>query len=167
MASTHDLDGAEAFDPIDIVESIAARHDWEFDRIADDQITMSVEGQWRTYALTLAWSSADEMLRLISTFEMEPPEDRLPQLYELLNLTNDQCWAGAFTYWADQRLMVWRYGLALDGGQVADPEQIARMISAAVSAAERFYPAFQLATWGRRTVDSSMKIAICEAYGRA
>ena len=34
--------------PIDLVEHLAQHHEWDFDRIADDQIAMSVEGQWRT-----------------------------------------------------------------------------------------------------------------------
>ena len=34
--------------PIDIVETLAEHHDWDFDRIADDQIAMAVVGQWRT-----------------------------------------------------------------------------------------------------------------------
>ena len=90
----------EDIHPIDIVEHLAEHHDWDFDRIADDQIAMAVEGQWRTYSITLAWSGYDETLRMICTFEMDPPEEKLPQLYELLNAMNDQCWAGAFTYWA-------------------------------------------------------------------
>jgi hypothetical protein len=153
--------------PIDIVEHIAEHHDWDFDRIADDQIAMAVEGQWRTYSITLAWSAYDETLRLICTFEMEPPEARLPELYEALNLTNDQIWAGAFTYWYEQRLMVYRYGLVLAGGQVAGPEQLNLLIGSAVVNCERFYPAFQLATWGDRSVEDAMKVAISEAYGRA
>ena len=44
--------------PIDIVETLAEHHAWEFDRVTDDQIAMAVEGQWRTYSLTLAWSRA-------------------------------------------------------------------------------------------------------------
>jgi hypothetical protein len=157
----------EDLHPIDIVEHIAEHHDWEFDRVADDQIAMAVVGQWRTYSITLAWSAYDETLRLICTFEMEPPDDKLPSLYELLNRVNDACWAGAFTFWQEQRLMVYRYGLVLSGGQIANPEQIDQMIGAAVSAAERYYPAFQLATWGNRTANDSMQIAIAEAYGRA
>jgi hypothetical protein len=87
--------------PIDIVENLAAHHDWDFDRIGDDQIAMAVEGQWRTYSLTLAWSAYEETLRLVCSYEMEPPEAKIPQLYELINLMNDQCWAGGFTYWAE------------------------------------------------------------------
>ncbi|MCU0912463.1 MAG: YbjN domain-containing protein [Rhodobacteraceae bacterium] len=153
--------------PIDIVETLAERHAWDFDRVADDQIAMAVEAQWRTYSITLAWSAQDETLRLICTFEMEPPEARLPALHEALNRINDNCWAGAFTYWHEQRLMVWRYGLVLAGGQVATPEQIDRLIGTAVGTSERFYPAFQLVTWGERPAEEAMQVAIAEAYGRA
>jgi len=158
---------AEDLHPIDIVETLAEHHEWDFDRVGDDQIAMAVEGQWRTYSITLAWSSYDETLRLICTFEMEPPEDKLPLLYEALNHVNDKCWSGAFTYWHEQRLMVYRYGLVLAGGQVAGPEQIDTLINAAVLSAERFYPAFQLVSWGDQTPTEAMQVAIAEAYGRA
>lgn len=153
--------------PIDIVEDIAANHAWEFDRVTDDQIAMAVEGQWRTYSLTLAWSAQDETLRLICTFEMEPPAARMPQIHDLINRCNDLVWTGAFTYWAEQKLMVWRYGLCLAGGQVAGAEQIDYLISSAVVAAERFYPAFQLVAWSEQLPTEAMKIAMTEAYGRA
>ncbi|MGH1452338.1 MAG: YbjN domain-containing protein [Paracoccaceae bacterium] len=158
---------SEEIHPIDIVEHIAEHHDWDFDRIGDDQIAMAVEGQWRTYSITLAWSGYDETLRLICTFEMEPPEETLPILYETLNAVNDQCWAGNFTYWDAQKLMVYRYGLVLSGGQMASPEQIDTMINAAVRNAERYYPALQLVVWGGRSPAEAMQIAIAEAYGRA
>ncbi|EAR49788.1 hypothetical protein OG2516_14056 [Oceanicola granulosus HTCC2516] len=166
MALTEHIPSDEIH-PIDLVEHIAEHHEWEFDRIADDQIAMAVEGQWRTYSITLAWSAYDETLRLICTFEMEPPEERVGALYEALNRANDLCWAGAFTYWAEQKLMVWRYGLVLAGEQVAGPDQLDTMIRAAVTNAERFYPAFQLVTWAERSADEAIQVAIAEAYGRA
>ncbi|MGA9253700.1 MAG: YbjN domain-containing protein [Roseobacter sp.] len=153
--------------PIDIVEHLAAHHEWDFDRISDEQIAMAVEGQWRTYSLTLAWSAYDETLRMVCTFDMEPPEEKLPDLYALLNLVNDQCWAGAFTYWAEQKLMVYRYGLVLAGGNVASADQIDTMIGAAVMSAERYYPALQLLIWGDKTPEAALQVAIAEAYGRA
>ena len=153
--------------PIDIVESLAAHHEWDFDRIAEDQIAMAVEGQWRTYSITLAWSGYDETLRMVCTFEMEPPADKLALLYETLNAINDECWAGAFTYWAEQKLMVYRYGLVLAGGQMANPDQINTLISAAVTSAERYYPALQLVVYGDRSPKDALQIAMAEAYGRA
>ena len=153
--------------PIDIVEHLAEDHDWEFDRVGDDQIAMAVEGQWRTYSLTLAWSASDETLRMVCSFEMEPPEAKLPILYQTLNEVNDRCWAGAFTYWAEQKLMVYRYGLVMAGAPAVHPDQVDTLIRTAVLSAERFYPAFQLVIWGDRTPKNAMQVAMAEAYGRA
>ncbi|MEL6570716.1 MAG: YbjN domain-containing protein [Pseudomonadota bacterium] len=153
--------------PIDLVEHIANYHEWEFDRIHDDQIAMAVEGQWRTYSITLAWSAYDETLRLICTYEMEPPAGRMPALYEALNTINDMCWSGSFTWWEEQRMMVYRYGLVLSGDQGPSAEQVDTMIGAAVASCERFYPAVQLVTWAERTPQDAVQIAMAEAYGRA
>ena len=167
MSISEDFLTSDDLHPIDIVETLAAHHDWEFDRVTDDQMCRAVEGQLRTYARTLAWSPQDETLRLICTFEMEPPTDKMGALYDVLNRCNDMVWTGAFTYWSEQKLMVWRYGLCLAGGQIAGPEQIDRLISSAVMAAERFYPAFQLVSWAEKSPADAMKVAIAEAYGRA
>lgn len=153
--------------PIDIVESVATFREWEFDRLADDQIAMAVEGQWRSYSITLAWSAREEVLRLICTFDMDPPAERLPALYEALNLANDQVWDGGFTFWNAQKLMVWRYGLVLAGEQFACAAQIDQMIAAALEACERFYPSFQLVCWGDASPESALQIALGEVYGRA
>jgi len=157
----------EDIHPIDIVEHLAEHHDWDFDRMGDDQIAMAVEGQWRTYSITLAWSGHDETLRMVCSFEMEPPEGQTGGLYELINAMNDTCWAGAFTWWPEQKLMIYRYGLILTGGQMATAEQIDTMIGTAVSAAERYYPAIQMLVWGGKTPKEAMQVAIAEAYGRA
>lgn len=158
---------AHALHPIDMVEHIAEHHDWEFERMDDDQIAMVVEGQWRTYSITLAWSASDQTLRLIATFDMDPPSERLPALFETLNRANDMCWAGAFAHWTEQKLMVWRYGLVLAGDQDVSPDQIDTMINAAVLSSERFYPAFQLVAWADRDPHEAMSIAIGKTYGRA
>lgn len=167
MALSEQYIQSDEIHPIDVVEHIAEHHDWEFDRVGDDQIAMVVEGQWRTYSITLAWSAYDQTLRLIATFDMDPPQERHAALYDCINRANDQCWAGAFTFWAEQNLMVWRYGLVLTGGQIAGPEQIDTMINAAVRSAERFYPAFQLVSWTDRSPGEAVGIAIGGAYGRA
>ncbi|MBV0891571.1 YbjN domain-containing protein [Paracoccus sp. Z118] len=167
MAQTDSFILSDEIHPIDIVETVAAHREWDFDRLADDQIAMVVEGQWRSYSLTLAWSAREQVLRLICTFDMDPPAERMAALYQLLNLANDQVWDGGFTFWDAQKLMVWRYGLVLAGEAVAGPEQIDHMIGAAIEASERFYPAFQLACWGDAAPADAMAVAIGGAFGRA
>jgi hypothetical protein len=153
--------------PIDLVESLAEARSWDFDRIADDQIAMAIEGAWRTYSVTLAWSAREETLRLVSAFELRPPARRLPTFYKLMALANDRCWSGAFVLWPDQKLMAYRYCLNLAGGASAGPMQIQDMVRDAIGACERFYPAFQLVAWGGETPEKALEIAMAEAYGRA
>ena len=63
MSLAEDLMLDDDLHPIDLVETLASDHQWEFDRVTDNQIAMAVEGMWRTYSLTLAWSPSDETLR--------------------------------------------------------------------------------------------------------
>ncbi|HEU0221474.1 MAG TPA: YbjN domain-containing protein [Paracoccaceae bacterium] len=165
-AIEHDLTSDDQH-PIDIVENLAEQRDWEFDRVGDDQIAMAIEGRWRTYSLSLSWSGRDEVLRLICSFELDPPEARVAELRALMDRANDRLWTGAFTLWREQKLMVFRYGLALSGGATATASQIDCMVQGALMACERFYPAFQLVGWGDRAADEALGIAIAEAYGRA
>jgi len=160
------IDTAEIH-PIDIVETLAEHHAWDFDRVADDQIAMAIEAIWRTYSITLAWSPHDETLRLICSFEMDPPKEKRAALFEVLNAANDKCWAGAFTLWEEQNLMVYRYGLVLTGGETAGPAQINQLVHTAVMNCERFYPAFQLVCWGDDSPAQAMRVAMDEAYGTA
>jgi hypothetical protein len=95
----------EELHPIDIVETLAEERSWDFDRIAADQIAMAIEGTWRTYSVTLAWSAQDETLRLISAFELSPPARRLGAFHTAMALANDRCWSGAFVLWREQKLM--------------------------------------------------------------
>jgi hypothetical protein len=98
---------------------------------------------------------------------MEPPKNRLAALFEVLNAANDKCWVGAFTLWAEQNLMVYKYGLVLTGGEVAGAAQINDLVELAVSSCERFYPAFQLVCWGDETPEAAMRVAIEQAFGTA
>ncbi|TPE51340.1 YbjN domain-containing protein [Amaricoccus solimangrovi] len=157
----------EEIHPIDIVETLAEERSWDFDRVADDQIAMAIEGSWRTYSVTLAWSAQDESLRLICAFEMAPPARKLNALNRAIMLANDKCWLGAFVLWPEQKMMAFRYALNLTGGAMASSAQINDMVRAAVMSCERFYPAFQLVAWGNESPETALGIAMTEAYGRA
>ena len=160
------LDNDE-IDPIDIVETLAEHYDWDFDRITDDQIAVAIEAVWKTYGVTLSWSSIEEALKLVCSFEMKPPIEKLPNLMETLNLVNNKCWTGSFVYSQELNLMVFRYVLNLSGGAITTPVQINSMVENAVAACEMFYPAFQLTCWGNETPQKSLKVVFGKSYGRA
>ena len=96
----------DELDPIDIVETLATHYDWDFDRITEDQIAMAIEGSWRTYGVTLSWTTFDETLRIICSFDLSPPKEKLNKLLETLNLANNKVWNGSFVFAKKQNLMV-------------------------------------------------------------
>lgn len=153
--------------PIDMVETLAEQSRWDFDRVGEDQIAMAVEGAWQTYSLTLAWTGHDDMLRLVCTFELKAPEERKEVILALLNLVNDKVWSGSFVYWPEHAMVAFRYGLTLAGGAIPTNEQLEMVVWTAVALSERFYPAFQLAAFGKETAEEAAEIAIEEAYGTA
>jgi hypothetical protein len=157
----------EDLHPIDIVETLAEERSWDFDRIAEDQIAMAIEGSvahlFGHPRLVARGRDAAPRLRL---------RDRAPRppagaVYKAMALANDKCWSGAFVLWPDQKLMVYRYSLNCTGGAMAGQAQITDMVRAAVAACERFYPAFQLVAWGGEKPEIALGIAMTEAYGRA
>ncbi len=165
-AIEHDFHSTDAH-PIDMAETLAQQCHWDFDRADEDQIAMVVEASWRTYSVNIAWSAYDDMLRLVCTFDLSPPEEQMAEFYRLINLVNDRVWCGGFTLWPENKLMAFRYGLTLGGGATATPEQIEAMVLSAVGLSERFYPAFQLVGWSNQSAEEALTVAIEEAYGTA
>ena len=46
---------AERQNPVDVVERLAAMHDWSFDRAGADEIAISVQGRWTDYHVSFTW----------------------------------------------------------------------------------------------------------------
>jgi len=154
--------------PIDIAEELADSRAWECDRMSDDQLAMTIQGQWCVCSITLAWNKTDETLCAVCTFEMDSPEEKLPILYECINLVNEQfCWAGAFSYWKKQKLMTYKYGLLLSGEQVVSSEQVEAIVATATQLCDRFRPVFELVLWSDKVPDEALRVAINQPVGRA
>ena len=49
--------------PVDVVERLAAVHDWSFYRAADDEITISISGRWSDYHVSFTWMHEIEALQ--------------------------------------------------------------------------------------------------------
>ena len=135
-------------DPIDVVETLAEYNEWDFDRIADDQIAMVIDGSWRTYSITLSWCANSEMLRFVCSFDIDPPSEKYSDLFDVLNLANSKCWNGSFIYSVEQKMMSFRDGINLNGGATVSVSQLNSIVEEAIIVCERFYPAFQLTCWG-------------------
>ena len=167
MFSTDYVRHYEGPNPIDMVEQLASQNAWNFDRLADDQIVMSIEALWRTYAITLALSNKEEMLKLACSFEIAPLENSAEQIYETLNVINDSIWTGTFTYTSAQNLIIYRYGLVLNDDAEVTDGQIDQILFDAINSCDCFYPTLQKVIWGGQSPSDAVGIAMMMPQGEA
>src|SRR5262245_66173984 len=63
--------------PVDMVEHIATIHQWNFERNAPDELTLTVSGSWCDYHISLNWRDDLEALHLACAFDFKVPKQRL------------------------------------------------------------------------------------------
>lgn len=153
--------------PVELVEQLAASQDWSFDRLGDDEITLSIAGTWSDYTLSFNWRDEFEDLQLACAFDFKIPKNRRNEICQLVARVNAQLWQGHFDIWAEDCGLLYRHGLLLSGGAIANSAQCEAMLSMAVEACERFFPAFQYVIWAGKTADEALAATLMETKGSA
>src|SRR5262249_1738682 len=105
--------------PVDVVERMAATHDWSFARASEDEVTLVVTGKWTDYQVSFTWMSDLEALHLACAFELKVPQARRNEVIELVAKVNEQLWIGHFDLWFNDGLVMFRHALLLTGGIAA------------------------------------------------
>ena len=123
-----DIELASSANPVDLIEQIAASHDWAFDRSGDDEITISVTGAFCDYNLSMSWMGALEALHLACAFDFKVQERRKPEVMQLLALVNEQLWIGHFDLWQAEGVIMYRNALLLTEGIEAGTAQLEAML---------------------------------------
>ena len=152
--------------PVDLIEQVSNKHDWDFERSAEDELTMNVAGSWSDYHLSLNWRSDIEALHMACAFDLKVPDARLPEVYKLIAQINEQLWMGHFDLWTQDGILMFRHALMLNG-TVATPSQCEALIGAALEACERYYQAFQYVVWAGKSASEALTGTMFETEGRA
>jgi len=152
--------------PVDMVEHIATIHDWTFERSAPDELTLSVSGSWCDYHLSLTWRDDLEALHLACAFDFRVPKRRLPEIYRLMALINEQLWLGHFDLWKEDGLLLYRHGLLLAGADT-HVGQCEALLKAALEACERYYQSFQFVLWAGKSPEDALAATMLETQGQA
>jgi hypothetical protein len=155
-----------ATNPVDLVEQLAAAHDWATERTADDELTLIVGGNWTDYHVSLNWRDDLEALHLACAFDFKVPENRLSEMYRLIAQINEQLWLGHFDLWTTEGLVMFRHALLLNGAMVT-PGQCEAMLRAALESCERYYQAFQFVVWAGKESREALVSTMFQTEGQA
>jgi hypothetical protein len=153
--------------PLDMVERMAATNDWSFERAGEDEITILVRGKWTDYQVSFTWMFDIEALHLACAFEFKVPEHYRAEVQQLIAMINEQMWVGHFGLWIEDGLVMYRHALVLAGGVEASGRQCEALLSTALDACERYFPAFQFAVWAGKSAREALAAAVFETAGHA
>jgi hypothetical protein len=152
--------------PVDMVEHIATIHDWTFERSAPDELTLSVEGSWCDYHLSLTWRDDLEALHLACAFDCKVSKVKLNEVYRLIAMINEQLWLGHFDLWKEDGMLLYRHGLLLAGAST-HVSQCEALLHGALEACERYYQTFQFLLWAGKSPEDALTATMLETQGQA
>ena len=153
--------------PLTVVEDIAAHNNWPFERSGEDEITIVSKGEWTDYQISFTWMSEIEALHLACAFDMKIPHARRGEVQKLIASVNEQLWIGHFDLWTQTGVIMHRQALVLPGGLTASTAQCECMLSNAILACERYYPALNFVVWAGKTPEEAMAAAMFDVQGEA
>ena len=140
----------ETSNPLDVVEHMAAGNNWPFERAGEDEIGLSVTGRWTNYQVSFTWMSDIEALHLACAFDMKVPEQRLPQVQQLIAMINEQLWIGHFDVWMQNGMVMFRHALVLAGGVSASGRQCEAVLGTALEFLRALLPGLSIRDLGRQ-----------------
>ena len=167
MTTSVEAHFAPPLNPIDVLEELVGANDWSFSRHSDSELMFEIAGHWSGYQMYFLWQHDMSALFFSCQLELRVPENKRPQVFELLATVNENLWIGHFDLVADGAAPVYRHTVPLRGAAGASAEQLEDLIDAAVVECERFYPALQLVVWGGRSIADALTVARMDTIGRA
>ncbi len=162
-----EAEAARTENPVDIIERLAALHNWTFDRDEEDEISIAVSGGWADYNIAFTWLQDMEALHVACAFDLKVPAPRRGEVLSLVALINEQMWIGHFDIWPTDGVIMFRHALLLAGGAELNGRQCESVLTSAVLACERYYQAFQFVVWAGKTGREALDTAMIETRGEA
>lgn len=153
--------------PLDLLEEMAAAHEWAFDRTGEDELIAQIPGRWGDYRLHFAWSGDMSALQFFCGMDLRVPRHRRGPVNELLAMANARIWLGHFDLPADDEVPMFRHTVPMRGVRGAAVEQLEDLVDAALTECERYYPAFQFVVWGGKSPHEAIAAACLDTQGEA
>jgi len=148
--------------PIETFVRIATAESYAYERIGEHEVHISLTGLWCDHDLSLTWNAAEEHLSLFILFDGKVPGGRSDSICRLLSLLNEQLNAGHFGFWQSNSTLVYRHAVSLRGGAKIGIDQALDVMSQALDAAERGYPAAQYVIWAGKTPEDALAEALVD-----
>ena len=145
--------------PVSNFKNLAKLKSWELVNDGFDSAAFYVEGVWKNYLFSLLWLEKDQQLKL------NPNKDNMSSFYKTLNLANEKCSEGHFTFCENEKILVFHNQFKGSDALEIESRRTTEIISETTSVMDELYPVFQLISCGKESPDMALKLAGQHLYG--
>ncbi|MGB1076911.1 MAG: YbjN domain-containing protein, partial [Bdellovibrionales bacterium] len=151
----------EQCNPLDAAEEFLTSQKWDFDRLEEDQLYFSIEGDRGQYKLFFMWDDTQDALQFCCEIDLCMPKTRVAEVHKMLAEVNSQMWLGHFDVSTDEKsgciAPCFRYTTLLRGMDYASCIHLAKdLIKVTLQECERIHDAFHV-------LDRKSSLAIVES----
>ena len=158
--------------PLDSVEDIMTAHDWTFDRMNDDELTVHISGKYGHYTMTFNWQEHYQALQFCCTADLTLSPARLNDATQAINTINSKLWLGHFDIPmqsdtpVEKHTPCFRHTSLFRGMNYGSgAEHMEDLIDIALAECERYYTTFELLSIHKKQSDQEFSLAMMDAEG--
>ncbi len=153
--------------PLELAEAVLDALGWPCEAAEDDVLQTAAPTRWGDMALMLTHRPDPAALHVSLTLDVKPMQAKRAAIADLILLANERLWLGHFDYWSEESVIVFRHTLPLAGRDDVAPAEFEAVFAAAISAADRFLPAFNFLIWAGKSPRDALEAALFDTDGEA
>ena len=151
--------------PVSNFKNLAKLKSWDIVNDGFDTTAFYVEGVWKNYLFSLLWLEKDQQLKLTCEYDLNPKKDNMSSFYKTLNLANEKCSEGHFTFCENEKILVFHNQFKGSDALEIESRRTSEIISETTSVMDELYPVFQLISCGKESPDMALKLACQQLSG--
>ena len=165
MNSHEDLKSYFEANPVANFKNLARQKSWELVNDGFDSVAFYVEGIWKNYLYCFLWLEKDQQLKLTCEYDFNLPKDNNIPFYKTLNLANEKCKEGHFTFCENEKILVFHNQYKGSDALEIESRRTNEIIAETTSVMDELYPVFQLISCGKESPDMALKVACQHSSG--
>lgn len=154
--------------PLDSVEEVLNANNWDFNRMTDEELVVSVNGTQCQYNLFFIWQDDFEALQFCCQYDLKIPADYKDKARSVLCDLNENLWLGHFEIMDQSTSPSFRHTCLFRGmkNQVTS-ESLQDLVDVAMAQCERHYPVFALLAGDYEVNDQTLNLAMMNTQGQS
>ncbi len=158
----------ERANPLDCVEDVLASHNWVFNRMNDDELTVQITGKSCDYRLFFIWQDDLNALQLCVQYDMVVTPQNMKNAADILMQLNENLWMGHFDIPKETSTPTFRQTSLLRGLNREDSsETIEDLVDISLAQCERYQSIFHFLCTTTVANDQTLSLALMDTSGEA